>query len=137
MKVHKKLLTEEIEKTIFQGFREYDIDSCGITAIEKPISFYLTDQQGKLISAVVVRLFWGVMHIKYVWTHKEHRNKGYATKLMNTALDFARKKKCPFAHLETMNFQAPNFYKKFGFKIEFKRGGYMLENSFYYMRKDL
>ena len=56
---------------------------------------------------------------------------------MNTVLDFAKKKNYPFAYLETMNFQAPDFYKKFGFRTELKRDGYMLDNSFYYMRKDL
>jgi hypothetical protein len=36
-----------------------------------------------------------------------------------------------------MSFQAPEFYKKLGFEIEFKREGYAHYVSAYYLRKDL
>ena len=32
--------------------------------------------------------------------------------------------KCPFAFVETMGFQALEFYEKCGFKLEFTRAGY-------------
>jgi len=136
MKIYKRPLTEKMKQIIYEGFKEYDIHSFGTSGMGEIVSFYFLDKQENIISAVVVRLTWGAIHIKYVWTHKNHRNKGYATQLMKAAFDFAKENNCPFAYLETMNFQAPKFYTKLGFKTEFKRDGYNFNNSLYYMKKD-
>lgn len=39
--------------------------------------------------------------------------------------------------VETMSFQAPEFYQKMGFKIEFSRPGYAKNNCFHYLKKNL
>ncbi|MDA0967991.1 MAG: N-acetyltransferase [Proteobacteria bacterium] len=136
MKVIKDTLTDKLKKTIYDGFKQHAIASTGASEIEKPIAFYFQDSQGQVISAIVAQTFWGNLHIKYVWTHEEHRSKGYASKLMNEIFNFAKEKRHAFAFIETMNFQAPEFYKKFGFQIELIREGYSRGTSFYYMRKD-
>ena len=135
MKILKDKLTDEMKKTIYDGFKEYAVEQCGTSDIKDPISFHILGPNKELVSAIVCQLFWGALHIKYVWTHKKHRNKGYASKLMSEAFDFAKKHKCPFAYVETLSFQAPDFYKKFGFKLDFKRDGYKHKVSFYYMKK--
>lgn len=136
MKIFKSTLTDEVRSTIFGGFREYAIKKCGTAGVEEPISFYITGADDNIIAAVVVQIFCGALHIKYVWTREDYRNKGYASKLMMEAFDFAKASYCPFAVVETMNFQAPDFYKKFGFKVELERRGYSHGTSFYYMKKE-
>ena len=56
---------------------------------------------------------------------------------MKIVEDYARKNNCKFISLSTMNFEAPDFYKKLGFQIDFERHG--LEKDFvcYFMRKNL
>ena len=136
MRIIQNKLTDDLKKIIYDGFKEHAIMKTGVYEIEEPISFYIENKEGEVISAVVCQPFWGALHIKYVWTHKDHRTKGYASKLMKEVLNFAKDRKHPFAFLETMNFQAPDFYKKFGFKTELIRAGYSKGTSFYYMRKD-
>jgi ribosomal protein S18 acetylase RimI-like enzyme len=136
MKILRNKLTEEMKKTIYDGFKEHAIEKCGTSELEDPINFYIEGPEKNVISAIVCQIFWGALHIKYVWTHKEHRGKGYASKLMYEVFNFSKESECPFAYVETMNFQAPDFYEKFGFVTELVRDGYSKGTSFYYMRKD-
>jgi hypothetical protein len=55
---------------------------------------------------------------------------------MKQALQYGRKNNCPFAFVETMSFQAKDFYQKLGFKIEFTRTGFAHGTSFHYMKRD-
>jgi hypothetical protein len=56
---------------------------------------------------------------------------------MKKALQYGRDKDCPFAFVETMSFQALDFYQKMGFQLELTRTGYAHGTSFHYLRKDL
>lgn len=134
MKILKSALTPTLKETIYEGFKDHDIEKTGTSGIEEPICFYI-EAKGKIVSSIVCRLFWGALHIKYVYTHKEHRNNGHASSIMKEVMSFAEKNKCPFAFIETMNFQAPEFYKKFGFEVEFERSGFSQNTSFLYLRK--
>lgn len=137
MKVYKEPLSKSIKKTIFEGFEEHAIESVGFSEFSDVLGFFIKDQDGNILSAVVVQVFWGSLQVKYVWTHKDHRRQGYAKKLMEEALDYGRKNECEFAAVETMSFQAPEFYKKFGFSVDFERKGYKHGVSYIYMKKDL
>lgn len=136
MQIHEQALTSELKQIIYNGFKEHDISLYGTVGITESISFCIKDIHDNVIAAVVVHMLWGALHIKYVWTHKNHRNKGCATTLMHRVFEYAKEKECPFAFIETMSFQAPEFYKKFGFVLELERKGYAHNTSFCYLRKD-
>jgi len=57
--------------------------------------------------------------------------------LMNHAFEFGIKRGYHFAFVETMSFQAPEFYQKMGFTIEFSRPGYAENTTFHYLKKNL
>jgi ADP-ribose pyrophosphatase YjhB (NUDIX family)/predicted GNAT family acetyltransferase len=65
------------------------------------------------------------------------RGQGIASQLMDHALEFGKKHGCQFAFVETMSFQAPEFYQKKGFTIEFSRPGYAENMTFHYLKKSL
>jgi ribosomal protein S18 acetylase RimI-like enzyme len=56
---------------------------------------------------------------------------------MESALKYGRGNKCLFAFVETMSFQALDFYRKVGFELEFTRSGYKHRTLFHYLRKAL
>jgi ribosomal protein S18 acetylase RimI-like enzyme len=101
-----------------------------------PVSFEILNDH-ELIGAVVVRIFWGQLHIKNLAVSKKYRGLNLAKKLMERAFAYGRAQGCTFAFVETMNFQAPEFYQKLGFKVDFVRSGYAKDTSFYYLRKNL
>lgn len=130
-------LTVEMKKKIFQGFACQAMNATGIDGLaEEPISFEIFEDL-EFVGAIVVQLFWGQLHIKYLFVEEKYRGQGIARQLMAHALDFGKKRGCQFAFVETMNFQAPEFYQKMGFVIEFSREGYAKNTTFHYLKKSL
>lgn len=77
------------------------------------------------------------MKTLHIWVDEKLRGQGYGTKLMQLAKEHARKNSCSFVSVNTMNFEAPEFYKKLGFYVEFERHGFDKNSIFYFLRKDL
>ncbi len=130
-------LTNDLKKQIYDGFSRHAIAMTGQDEKFDPVTFVASDEQGSFAGAVVAELFWGALHIKYVYVEDAFRGRGIASRLMDSALSYGRDNQCPFAFVETMSFQALGFYQKMGFELEFTRPGYKHDTSFHYLRKEL
>ncbi|MBR2567829.1 MAG: GNAT family N-acetyltransferase [Paenibacillus sp.] len=79
---------------------------------------------------------WNWLQVDYIYVADEIRHTGYGTKLLQTAERMAKDKECAFAKLDTLSFQALEFYLKQGYEcfgqLE-NAGGY----THYYLKKDL
>lgn len=136
IEVREQPLTEELKQKIYDGFSQHAVASIGFDEKFEPVAF-VAYVEGQFAGAVVAELFWGALHIKYVYVEKEHRGKGLGKKLLEQALEFGRQHKCPFAFVETMSFQAREFYQKMGFILEYTRSGYKHNTAFHYLCKEL
>ena len=65
------------------------------------------------------------------------RGEGYGEQLLMKAEDFGREKNCSFSTLDTMDFEAKDFYVKFGYEVEFERKGFDKDSTMYMLRKQL
>mgnify|MGYP003348807970 FL=1 len=130
-------LTSELKDSIYKDFADHAISTMGFNGLsDEPIAFEINGN-GINIGVCVCQLFWGNLHIKYLITRKGYKGQGIGRGLIEHALRYGKEQGCSFAFVETMNFQAPEFYQKLGFQIELKRDGYAGDSSFYYLRKDL
>ncbi len=137
MQIHQSTLTPELTTKIFEEFSKAAIKATGIDGLsEKAITFEKRDGKN-LIGCIVVQMFWGQLHIKYLFVQEQYRSQGIATELMKHAVEFAQSRGCTFAFVETMNFQALEFYQKLGFNVELSRYGYNKGSSFHYLKRDL
>jgi ribosomal protein S18 acetylase RimI-like enzyme len=136
IEVKKQSLSEDLKGQIYKGFSRHAIAMTGHDEKFDAVAF-VANEKGHFAGAIVVELFWGALHVKYVYVEDEYRGRGVAAQLMEHALTYGRNHKCPFAFVETMNFQALGFYQKTGFEVEFTRSGYKHGTSFHYLRKDL
>jgi len=135
--IKQSSLTADLKKQIYASFSQHAITMTGMDGLsEKPIVFELQDDEN-FIGCLAVQLFWGQLHIKYLVIEEPYRGKGFARQLLEHAFEFGKLKGCSFAFVETMNFQAPEFYQKLGFQVELVRHGYIKETSFYYLKRDL
>jgi ribosomal protein S18 acetylase RimI-like enzyme len=136
-KITKSYFDLELKEKIFAGFHQAALVAKGMDGLaEPPIAFQL-HRDGDFAGAVVVQMFWGQLHIKYLYVEESLRNSGYGRKLMDQAFTFGRERRCEFTFVETMSFQALRFYQKLGFEIEMVRHGYAADTSFYYLKKIL
>ncbi|MES2198909.1 MAG: GNAT family N-acetyltransferase [Chlamydiota bacterium] len=134
--VKRQLLNEDLKKQIDEGFGQHARAVIGHDEIFDPVAFVAHDK-GCFAGAIVVGLFWGALHVKKIYVGDEYRGKGIGSQLMEYALKYGRDNKCSFAFVETMSFQALDFYRKMGFELEFTRLGYKHDTSFHYLRREI
>lgn len=72
-----------------------------------------------------------------LWISENHRKSGHGSKLLNEVERIARDEKCTLIHLETMDFQAKDFYIKNGYEIFGELENVPNGHKRYYMRKIL
>ena len=82
-----------------------------------PLNLVEYDESGNVIAGILGGTYWGWMYIDILWVHENHRNKGIGTSLLGEAEKEALRRGCHHVHLDTMSWQAPNFYKKYGYEV--------------------
>jgi len=87
------------------------------TEIQK-IDLVLKDEQGSLLGGINAEYVnWGVLSISLLFIKKEQRKYGYGTQLLKHVEEFARAKGGHLAHVDTLEFQAKDFYLKHGYEV--------------------
>ena len=75
------------------------------------------DNSGNIIAGILGGTYWGWMHIDILWVDENHRRQGLGSQLLETAESEAINRGCHSVHVDTMSWQAPDFYKKHGYEI--------------------
>lgn len=144
MEIERKLfLTEEFQESDVQ-FIINQIDSfnqsIAPTAQEsysEPINLILKDQEGQIFGGVLGRFYRFALYIHVLWVSEKLRGNGYGSRLLDEIEFITRSKGCKLIHLDTWNFQAPDFYMKHGFEIFGILEGFPEGFKRYYLRKVL
>lgn len=76
------------------------------------------DNEGNIIAGLLGGTYWGWLYIDRLWVKKDFRKKGIGSLLLIEAEKEALERGCEYAHLDTMSFQALNFYKKHKYKVK-------------------
>ena len=82
-----------------------------------PINIVEYDIDGNIIGGIIGGTYWGWMYVDILWVQEDHRKKGIGSKLLLEAEKEAIRRGCRHVHLDTMSWQAPEFYKKHGYEI--------------------
>lgn len=75
------------------------------------------DDKGKVIAGILGGTYWGWMHLDILWVDENFRNTGIGSRLLKAAEEEAIRRGCHSVHVDTMSWQAPDFYKKKGYRI--------------------
>ncbi|MDR0968783.1 MAG: GNAT family N-acetyltransferase [Holosporaceae bacterium] len=137
MKLIKSLLTKKDEAKIFEWFMEHSLEKIGEILERNKVISFRAEIDGEIVGYVALEMFYGQPHVNYLIVHKKYRLKGIGTKLMEKAFEFGKENGSSFICVSTFSFQAPNFYQKLGFKVDFVRAGYAKNTSLYYLSKPL
>ena len=82
-----------------------------------PLNIVQYDDEGNIIGGILGGTYWGWMYIDILWVKENHRKKGIGSKLLREAEKEAIRRGCHHVHLDTMSWQAPEFYKKHGYEV--------------------
>jgi ribosomal protein S18 acetylase RimI-like enzyme len=133
--------TKDEEDLIWKGIIQYNSAVIHLkqSVPEIPVNRVLKDIDGNVIGGINCILFycWNTMYIDMLWVSENHRKNGHGSKLLNEVERIAREQKCTLINLETMDFQAKDFYKKNGYEVFGELDNVPDGHKRYYMRKIL
>lgn len=107
---------DEIVDALVQGVREYNGEKMDGEK-SQPLTVTAHNDQGQLIAGVHGRTIYNQFLIHVAWVEKTHRKTGLGRQLMELAESEAKKRNCVAAQVDTLSFQAPDFYQRLGFEV--------------------
>ncbi len=95
--------------------------SHGVDVNYKRFALVLSDDQNTTLGVLNAFTAFAEIYIDDMWVDSHYRGKGYGRKLIQALEDYFKGKGFNNINLVTNQFQAPEFYKKCGFELEFIR----------------
>jgi GNAT superfamily N-acetyltransferase len=86
----------------------------------KLFSKWIHDSNRNIVAGITGWTWASACEVTLFWVKGDCRNKGYGTALLNAAETEAKTEKCKTIFLRTYSFQAPEFYYKHGYIVEYE-----------------
>ena len=129
-------ITQEDETEIFQGLLKYNL-----ARIEdknpKDLGIYFENELGQKLAGLIGDTHGNWLSIKFLWVDKELRGNKIGSKILMQAEKIAKARGCKYVFLDTFSFQAPEFYKKHGYKEVFTLEEYLITGKKYHFTKNI
>ena len=102
------------------------------------VAFFVRDERGRIVGGVNGNHgTFGWLYVNALWVHDDLRGRGFGRQLMEKIEAEAARHGCKNAFLNTMSFQAPEFYKKLGYTVFAELEDFPGEHSRIFLRKKL
>ena len=105
--------------TINEEFNKFASEN-GVECNYVPYTF-IAKENDEILGFVTGHSYYKEVYIADLIVFEEHRNKHIGSKLMQAVEEHFKDKGFEYMNLTTYSFQAPEFYKKCGFKVDFVR----------------
>ena len=86
------------------------------------LGFALRDDLGRFAGVAAGYSWGGIAELKQMWVREDLRGQGHGEALVRAFLEEARARDCSHVWVLTFDFQAPGFYRRFGFQQQAELG---------------
>lgn len=100
----------------------------------KDYNFHV-EENGEIIGGIVAWSVSDTLEVEYLRIADAHRKEGLGTRLLQHVEDLARKDGLKRVRLYTLSFQAPEFYKRLGYQVEFVSPAFDNYSHIYYSKE--
>ena len=107
----------DILTTVRQRLADYNTRHSGQSSAYTPLVITVRTDDGTLRGGLLGGTYWGWLYIETLWLDDDLRGQGTGRRLVGMAEQIAIERGCHAAHLDTMSFQAPDFYRKLGYDV--------------------
>ncbi|WP_419727017.1 GNAT family N-acetyltransferase [Terrisporobacter petrolearius] len=129
-------ITEEDENIIFKELLGYNL-----ARIEdknpRDLGIYLQDESGQKIAGLIGNTHGNWLSIKFLWVSEELRGQNIGSSILSQSEKTAKERGCKYSFVDTFSFQAPEFYRKHGYKEVFVLENYPVTGKRHYFTKTL
>ncbi len=127
---------QEIRDFIHNGFSRYG-EQCDVILNYDGFCFVAKSNDGKIAGVITGRAYYNEVHIEDLIVDETYRRTGLGTRLVGTVEDAYKGKGYDIVTLTTFGFQAPEFYRKLGYRTEFIREAGNKKLNKYFLNKKL
>jgi ribosomal protein S18 acetylase RimI-like enzyme len=95
---------------------EFNVQATG-TSDAKLLAVFLRDDTGAVVGGIYGWTWGATCYVRYLYVPAHVRHQGHGSRLMRMVEGEAMARECRQIVLDTHDFQAPDFYRRFGFEI--------------------
>ena len=128
-------LPEQESAIVDKGLGDFNDQAAPLHEVQ-PLSCFVRDDGGTVIGGAIGRRWGRLCELQQLWVEASHRGQGLGAGLVQAFEHQARQHGCTSFYLETLSFQAPDFYRKLGYTVAFARSGYPHGIGKYHMAKE-
>ena len=118
------------------GISEFNEEQAGSDQGQN-LCFVLRSPDEEIVGGVIGATHWDWFYINLMWIKEELRGQGYGGQLLALAEEEARRRGAKNAYLDTFSFQAPGFYKKYGYRVFGELDDFPAGHQRFYLKKEL
>ncbi len=126
--------SQDVKDMIEQGIDQFSNDYVGETRTACFVTVYDGD---KLVGGLRGESLGAWFYIKHLWVAEEHRKQGLGKDLMKSAEQEAKARDCQTIWVDTLSYQAPDFYQKLGYDVAARVPNYRGSYDRIFFRKDI
>lgn len=123
-------------QTLSARLDQFNIRQVGHSDAE-PVHLLARDKAEKLVGGLVGTTYWGWLAVDLLWVDEEARGQGIGQRLLEMAEETAVLRNCTRVLVDTMSFQAPEFYKRNGYEVYGVLENFAGSHQRIYFRKQL
>jgi GNAT superfamily N-acetyltransferase len=127
---------EAVWELIGKGLDTFNIQQAGEYGVKR-ICFGVQAADESFAGGILGEIFWNWLHIDLLWVKEELRGQGYGHQLLTHMEEEARKLGAKNVFLDTFSFQAPEFYKKHGYRVFGELRDFPLGHQRFFLTKQL
>jgi GNAT superfamily N-acetyltransferase len=121
---------------IGEGINNYNAQQAGEEKAQR-LCFVVQSPDKEIVGGVIGVIYWEWLYIDLMWIRQEYRRHGYGHRLLTQLEELARQRGAKHAFLDTFSFQAPEFYKKHGYRVYGELKDFPAGHQRYFMTKEL
>ncbi len=100
-------------------------------------NLFLTDENDQICGGILGEVCWNWLEIHTLMIDEDIRGLGYGSKLLLEIEQIALNNKCDFIKVDTLSFQALDFYKNHGYQVYGTLDNVGRDHKHYFLKKDL
>lgn len=129
------LVTEIDKDTVYKGLLQYNLSKLEDTNARDLGIYHKID--GEIKAGLIGETHGNWLEVDYLWVSEDLRGQGIGSRLLKCAEQTALERGCTHCFLNTFGFQAPEFYKKYGYEEVFVLNNFPVSGKRHFYIKSL